>query len=532
MKLKQFRVRGFRCIHDSGPVPVGNLAALIGKNENGKTALLQALLHLNKDLPVDELDRCDEMWEEFQTNPNLRIVEGTFELDAEEKKTITSQIPGVPEFGALKVYRTLDGPIQYEFPSAEFGTRTELDETGNAAFQKEVQAVSASFELAAKAEPILATVGESETILELLKSPGKSGKAEIAQAIQTLKAILLTNPNLPVSIKALEIASQKIFKEVPIKPEVEKLISEKLHPKFVYFSEYKQIRGMVKIPQYLAAAGSPQEERLDTGEALDKRETVDNLFYLAGLDPKKLETIKKSPALKNKYLGECSERLTLALRPTWLTQPIDVELVYEGGDVLWVKVTDVHEDGKRTNRGPLNRRAAGFIWHFSFFVNFTAETRKADLKDAILLLDEPGLHLHPAQQAGTLDVLRRLTSSNQIIYTTHSPFMIFDYTVGHLLTVELDRDTHLSTIRATYWNSGPETLIPILHALGAPEAFAGAAREMSKRPVAIVEGITDYQFLTAVQDYLAVRKPQAIPVLANVNLVPANSSSAIGPLAM
>src|SRR5690242_14490118 len=113
MKLKTFQVRGFRCIHDSGAVPVGNLAALIGKNENGKTALLQALLHLNKDLPIGELDRCDEMWEEFQINPNLRIVEGTFELDAEEKKTITSQIPGVSEFGTLKVYRTLEGPIQY-----------------------------------------------------------------------------------------------------------------------------------------------------------------------------------------------------------------------------------------------------------------------------------------------------------------------------------------------------------------------------------------------------------------------------------
>jgi hypothetical protein len=74
-----------------------------------------------------------------------------------------------------------------------------------------------------------------------------------------------------------------------------------------------------------------------------------------------------------------------------------------------------------------------------------------------------------------------------MVYATHSPFMIFDYTVEHLLTVELDRDSHLSTIRATYSNSKPETLIPILQPLGAPEAFLGVAREMSKRPVAIVE---------------------------------------------
>ena len=271
---------------------------------------------------------------------------------------------------------------------------------------------------------------------------------------------------------------------------------------------------------------------MDTGERLDKRETIDNLFFLAGLDPKRLEEVKKSPALKNKYLSECSDRLTKALRPTWLSQPIDIELVYDTGDVLWVKVSDVHEDGSRTNKGPLSRRAQGFIWHFSFFVNFTAETQRAELKDAVILLDEPGLHLHPAQQAGTLDVLKRLARRNQIIYTTHSPFMIFDYKVGNLLTVELDRDTHLSTIRSTYWDSDPDTLIPILHALGAPEVFEDASRSSTNRPVVVLEGLTDYQYLTTILDSIVERKPDVAHSFANVELVQANGSAAIGPLAL
>jgi len=537
MKLRQFQVRGFRCIHDSGLVPVGNLAALIGKNENGKTALLQALMHLNKDLPIDELDRCDEMWDVFQTNPQLRIVEGTFELSADERKVIGEQVTDAPEIATLKVYRTLEGPTKYEIPSVEFGNRTEIDPTANSAFQKATQEFWTTLGPLLKSAdsvpgPLEPFADELAAILVILTSSGRNGKEELAQVIGRLKTILAGQSQLAAGLKTLEASSKKVFKEIPIRPSVEKLILEKLHPKFVYFSEYKQIRGAIKLPQYLAAPGTPEDERLDTGEPLDKRVTIENLFYLAGLDPKRLEAIKNSPALKNKYLGECSQRLTMALRPTWVTQPIEVDLVYDTGDVLWVKITDVHEDGKRTNKGSLSRRAAGFIWHFSFFVNFTAETRKAELKDSILLLDEPGLHLHPAQQAGTLDVLRKLSATNQIIYTTHSPFMIFDYTVGHLLTVELDRDTHLSTIRTTYWNSEPETLIPVLHALGTPEAFAGATREISKRPVAIVEGITDYQFLTAIQDLLTARKPQSDTTLANVNLVPVNSSSAISPLAM
>ena len=86
MRLRTFRVSGFRCIRDSGAVPVGDLAALIGKNESGKTALLQALLHLNKDRPVSDLDRCDEMWEVFESEPDFKIVEGTFELTEAETK--------------------------------------------------------------------------------------------------------------------------------------------------------------------------------------------------------------------------------------------------------------------------------------------------------------------------------------------------------------------------------------------------------------------------------------------------------------
>ncbi len=48
MRLREFRVRGFKCVHDSGRVTVGDIAALVGKNESGKTALLEALTHLKQ----------------------------------------------------------------------------------------------------------------------------------------------------------------------------------------------------------------------------------------------------------------------------------------------------------------------------------------------------------------------------------------------------------------------------------------------------------------------------------------------------
>lgn len=47
MKLKNFRVKNFRSVNDSGHIEVGERTALVGRNESGKTNLLVALASLN-----------------------------------------------------------------------------------------------------------------------------------------------------------------------------------------------------------------------------------------------------------------------------------------------------------------------------------------------------------------------------------------------------------------------------------------------------------------------------------------------------
>ena len=78
MRLRKFRVRAYRCIHDSGEIRVGDLAAFVGRNESGKTTILQALTLLNKEQQVSELDLCDELVEELKSE--VKLAEGDFEL--------------------------------------------------------------------------------------------------------------------------------------------------------------------------------------------------------------------------------------------------------------------------------------------------------------------------------------------------------------------------------------------------------------------------------------------------------------------
>ena len=53
MKLKEYRVKEFRSVWDSGPIKVDKKTCLVGKNEAGKTALLTALYRTNPIIPSD-----------------------------------------------------------------------------------------------------------------------------------------------------------------------------------------------------------------------------------------------------------------------------------------------------------------------------------------------------------------------------------------------------------------------------------------------------------------------------------------------
>jgi len=276
-------------------------------------------------------------------------------------------------------------------------------------------------------------------------------------------------------------------------------------------------------------------------EEFDKAETVKNLFYLAELDPDKLEEVHNSPSRLIKLLHTASRKLTDRLNPAWKGDPIHVELRYNPSNILSVVISDVHRDGTVTNTGLLNRRAEGFKWTFSFIVNFAAETQRSELKEAILLLDEPARNLHPTQQrgisallkglaGGISDLLKGLAGSNQILYATHSPFMIFDYTPGNLLVVELDKRKHLSHIYYDYWSADDSTLVPVLYGLarGLVESIPDREIGVNSRPVIIVETMVDSIYLNAFDKFLKDPNLSMNPL----NIVPAYNKNSVLPLSI
>lgn len=83
-------------------------------------------------------------------------------------------------------------------------------------------------------------------------------------------------------------------------------------------------------------------------------------------------------------------------------------------------MTTLQESGSKIELG---KRSEGFKWYLSFLLDFNANFG-SEIKNCVILLDEPGIHLHPGAQRTLLMQLEELSKSNQIIYTTHQPFMI------------------------------------------------------------------------------------------------------------
>ena len=74
---------------------------------------------------------------------------------------------------------------------------------------------------------------------------------------------------------------------------LENFIEDNLHPKFVYFSDYKKIIGNINLTEYLKQK-EDAEHSVEYVEEFDKSETVDNLFFLADLAIHVLEKVKPS----------------------------------------------------------------------------------------------------------------------------------------------------------------------------------------------------------------------------------------------
>ena len=159
-------------------------------------------------------------------------------------------------------------------------------------------------------------------------------------------------------------------------------------------------------------------------------------------------------------------------------------------------ILDVRVRNKRTGVSlPLKNRSKGFNWFFSFLVWFKRIQEDTNSK-FIILLDEPGLNLHATAQADLLKFIGDLSDKYQIIYTTHSPFMVDS---AHLERVRTVVETpNGAVISTSVQEKDPNTLFPLQAALG----YTIAQNLFISEKNLLVEGVSDLIYLQVVSGML------------------------------
>ena len=468
MKLLRARVLNFRSIDDSGWVDLDQVTCLVGKNESGKTAWLQALHRLNpiasQHADFDyELEYPRKRLQEYKRDQDAEpatVVEAVFELNAAERVQVDA------EFG--------EGAI----PGAEVLVSKGYANTATFAFELDEAAVVRHLVLDADLRP--------EVAQGLLAS---GGVAELREQLTNLGEEVPGAADVLGAIKQWRDGS-------PRAAIVDRVLSPGM-PAFVYFDEYSTMDGRIAIHSLKERQAANQLSQADqtflallrlVGVGLEEFETLANQEWLIS----SLEAAGNSISDEMSNFWSQNRDLRVEFRLLGPDPAAPDERMRESNNLM----VRIWNDRNRVSV-IFDQRSHGFIWFFSFLVYFSGLEKESE-RELVLLLDEPALSLHATAQRDFLRFIdERLASEHQVVYTTNSPFMVEPDRLDRVRSVE-DADEHGTRVRGDLLTTSRETVFPVQAAL---------AYELTQPLVAgdvvLVSELADFIYLTVMSRHLA-----------------------------
>lgn len=444
LKLIEAQVWKYKSIEDSMPVALADdVTVLVGKNESGKTAFLEAL---HKAMPLG-----DAKYDYVADYPRKDLVRYRPQHEAKNYQKTVELTFRIEKALADKINKEVFGGAAIIAAGSTFTRDTTIANTSTIGFH----------------------LDEAATLAALQKPLGDlEHKDEVFASATTLADVLTKIEGLSLAADSKLATFAALWRGRAIKPNGWGLVNGHIWqtylspalPKFLYFDDYKLLEGKINLPTL--------QQREAAKQLTDADETAQGLLQLAGTTLQELMSDEGYETAKAK-LEAIGLNITQKVFEFWKqNQDLDVEFdlktdskdvaPYNSGVNLYIRI-------KNRRHGvtvPFDQRSKGFIWFFSFLVWFDAVQSRAATKDAlILLLDEPGLNLHALAQADFLAYIRELSEQHQIIYTTHSPFMVDSARLDDVRVVE-DRVKEGTKITGDLAGSSDESVFPLQAALG------------------------------------------------------------------
>lgn len=295
-------------------------------------------------------------------------------------------------------------------------------------------------------------------------------------------------------------------------------------PSFVYYSNYGNLSSKIYLPNVIKWLKGEKTPGIDASE--DQVRTLRVLFEFVKLDPTEIlnlgkepkvlaaertrntntaptaEDIKKAEDYKEErslLLQSASKVLTKQFGEWWKQGEYRFRFEADGDYFrIWVA------DKVRTDEVGLELRSTGLQWFLSFYLIFLVESQDQH-KNAILLLDEAGLTLHPLAQRDLAVFFEGLSEKNQIINTTHSPFIIDTGNIDRCRVVYVDEDGY--TVASSDLRQGADALNErSIYAVHAAMGLSVSDIMLQGCQSVVVEGPSDQHYLNAIKAFLIREK--------------------------
>lgn len=397
MKLTKVRITDFQSILDSTEFEIDDVTCLVGKNEAGKTALLKALYRLN---PITKSDGAFDTALDF---PRRYVTVYEDDVAAARRKPATVVAATFSlETADVEAVEQVFGPtcLRSEISSITLAK----------GYSNQVAFTGLQMDNEAALTYVINNSKLTKTITDKLQGKTINEKTKIVLSARSSKATDKVKHLVDDILK--KGAAQAAFAQV---------LQGRL-PKFLYFDEYYQMRGQDNLDAL--------RKRMESGSLERSDHPLLGLIELAGLnldqlsDPERTETLfARLEAAENqltntvlKYWSQNQHlRMSFDIRPAQSHDPVGMT----EGTNIWGRI----QDTKHMSSTALGTRSKGFVWFFSFLAWYSKLRREGE--NLILLLDEPGLSLHAKAQADLLRYFEEnLKPHHQLVYTTHSPFMV------------------------------------------------------------------------------------------------------------
>ena len=542
MRLARARVQNYRSIKDTGWFEVEpGKTILVGANEAGKTAVMRVLEHLRpgplvkplvplRDFPRSELQQIQRG---ILDPKDVVVVEAEYELDDADRAAIRDISPHFTACG-YGSSKTLDNRSHHNL-------HNEPERPTVGKYKDEFRRLAAHADARLAVPPKGAAPPKpSETLNSILSGAPDRSLISVAQATD-LEEWLNAAAAYVDGTDELEAQRLAGLRDVVALVVARDEILEMLHdrqPTMVYYSTYTRVQPSIHLRHF---ADTLDAAALDPADAYNFGNSC--LLQLLGFSARELSDLGNVPEPsvddaegmqrlmdqlddRSYRLNAASIELTDKISEVWQTAGVEAGTVAAPGSDFTVRIVAdqqylkvVVEDSLGVNV-ELDQRSEGFQWLVSFLVVFFAQAA-GTYANAILLLDEPGLSLHGLKQREFRRTLSRLAQGNQLLFTTHSPFLVGPDELDIVRVVEMSDRTVGTIVHSDVIADDPASLLPLQEALG----YDLAQSLFSQQRNLVLEGLTDFWYVEALSELF--REAGLTELNHEIALFPASSAGKV-----